>query len=295
MRMRAVLAALALLLPGAACNDPSVNGDEAPEAKRAPRTFGPVEELGRLSDPQITEASGIAASRRYKNVFWVHNDSGGGPQIFCVKASGISCGTVTIAKADAIDWEDIAAGPDGELYIGDIGDNQKTRDSVDIYRVAEAEPPGTGKTATWSVEGRPGFTYPGGSFDAEALMVHPQTGAIYIITKDSPALVLRGPPEGGQMKVVGALRLPGLLSLVTAADISPDGRHAIVGTYDRAFELTQRPDHRFDSIWRSKPRPVPLPIAPQREAIAYTTDGEAIVSTSEGENPLLIEREIEGG
>ena len=294
MRTRAILIALIVVLPGAGCDSPSVTPGEDGDGKRTPRRFGPAQELGRLKDPRITEASGIAASRGYRNVFWVHNDSGSGPEIFCVKANGISCGTVTIAEAEAIDWEDIAAGPNGTLYIGDIGDNQKTRDSVDVYQVSENEPPGTDRTATWGLDGHPRFRYPGGSFDAEALMVHPATGAIYIVTKGSPALVLRGAPEGGRMKVVGALRLPGLLSLVTGADISPDGEHVIIGTYDRAFELTARPGRPFDSIWRAKPRPISLPIAPQREAIAYTVNGDAIVSTSEGEGAALIRRKIEG-
>jgi len=294
MRFRAVLITLLLVVTVAGCDPSSVSSEDDRDDKRTPRRFGPAQELGRLSDPRITEASGIAASRGYRNVYWVHNDSGGGPEIFCVKANGISCGTVTISEADAIDWEDIAAGPDGTLYIGDIGDNQGTRDSVDVYRVTESEPPGTDRSATWSVDGHPRFRYPGGSFDAEALMVHPQTGAIYIVTKASPALVLRGAPEGGRMKVVGALRLPGLLSLVTAADFSPDGEHAIIGTYDRAFELTARPGRPFDSIWRAKPRPISLPIAPQREAIAYTVKGDAIVSTSEGKGAALVQRKIKG-
>jgi hypothetical protein len=247
--------------------------------------------LGRLADDALIEASGLVASTKDDDVFWVHNDSGDVPRLFCVEDDGRSCGTVNIAGAEAHDWEDIAAAG-GTLFIGDIGDNTRARDTVDVYVVDEGEPPGRGQTVTWNVRERVVFRYPTGPFDAEALLVHPRSRSVYVITKGSPAVVLRGNESGGRMKVVGALRLPGLLSLPTGADISPDGEHVVVATYDPAFELTLRPGRPFDSIWRARPREVSLPLAPQREAVAYARDGDAIVSTSEGRRAALVRRAL---
>jgi hypothetical protein len=287
--MRALLAAV-LVATLAACNAPDRSVDqERPPRER--RRFGPARTLGELEDERITEASGLVASRRVDGIFWIHNDSGDSPRLFCVRGDGRSCGTVEIAGAEAHDWEDIAAA-DGVLYIGDIGDNTRTRDAIDIYVVREQDPPASGGNATWSVEDRLVYTYPTGPFDAEALLVHPRSRAVYVVTKGSPSVVLRGRANGGRMRVVGALRLPGLLPLPTAGDISSDGRRVIVGTYDEAFELSARPGRPFDSVWRARPRSVALPLAPQREAIAYTADGDAIVSTSEGRHAALVERAL---
>jgi hypothetical protein len=286
-----LLGALLALLSAACDAAPTTSGAGRREGP-AERSFDPPEILGRLRDERITEASGIVAARRTPGAFWVHNDSGSAPELFCVDERARTCGAVTISAAHAFDWEDIAAGPDGALYVGDIGDNLEDRPSVLVYVVRERTAPGAKAVEAWPVARRLEFTYPTGPLDAEALSVHPRSGAVYVITKDSPAVVLRGPPNGGVMEVVGALRLPGLLSLPTGADISPDGRRVVVATYDDAFEFSLPHDRRFDAIWKTEPRAVTLPLASQREAIAYGANGEAIVTTSEGRNQPLIRRRI---
>jgi hypothetical protein len=123
-------------------------------------------------------------------------------------------------------------------------------------------------------------------------MVHPKTGDLYIVTKDPGGVVFRAGAEGGTMARVGRVRLPGLLSFPTGGDIAPDGRHVVIGTYGFAFELTVRNGARFDDIWSEEAATVRFPFARQREAIAYRSDGRAIVTTSEGAHAPLIEREL---
>lgn len=293
MLRRVVLASLLVL--AAACeatpsDSPSQPADKQPRPE--PRRYRAATELGRLHDRNITEASGIVASPTRSRVLWVHNDSGGAPELFCIRPGGSSCGTVTVTGADAFDWEDIASGSQGDLFVGDIGDNEGVRDAITVYRIAEPPPPGRGESAPSEPAQRIDLVYPKARYDAEALLVHPDTRAIYVITKDSPAVVLRAGPEGGRMKVVGVLRLPGLLSFPTGADITSDGKHVIVGTYDSAFEFRARPSKPFDAIWKTTPRSIELPLAQQREAIAYRADGGAIITTSEGVRAPLVEREL---
>ena len=40
----------------------------------------------------------------------------------------------TLSPAQAIDWEDMTADNDGQIYIGDFGDNWKKRNHLKIYR-----------------------------------------------------------------------------------------------------------------------------------------------------------------
>ena len=104
----AVCAAFALVcapaLPAAAADGPSV--------------------AFRISDPRITESSGLAASRLHPGVYWTHNDSGDGPYVYAIDAAtGKTVATVTMRGIRPRDVEAISIGPDGDLYVGDIGDN----------------------------------------------------------------------------------------------------------------------------------------------------------------------------
>jgi hypothetical protein len=103
----------------------------------------PCRIMSRLSLlPDLPEASGLAASRRTPGVLWAHNDSGD-PFVFALTATGGVKGRVFVTGARVWDWEDIAVGPCANgtcLYIADIGDNDRRRQSVTIYRTPEPAP-----------------------------------------------------------------------------------------------------------------------------------------------------------
>ena len=283
---------LAVLAAFVAC---SSDGNPREEGRRSERTrrYAPARVVGEVRSPGLTELSGIVAATGRPNSFWVHNDSGGAPIVHCIRRDGRSCGDVAVAGAEAIDWEDIATDRAGSLYIGDIGDNLRRRDQVVVYRFAEPRPPGAGKASVSETATALVLSYPDGrARDAEALFVHPATREMYVITKDPPGRVYRAAAEGGRMQRVGRLALPGFLSLVTAADVTPDGRHVLVGTYGPAFELSLGTAGSFDRIWDRPPVEIALPPAEQREAIAYNATGTALISTSEGRRAPLVERRL---
>ncbi len=175
--------------------------------------YGAPVHLVNLGNQSIKESSGIAASRRNAGIFWTHNDSGDGPFVYAFDRQGKHRGVWRVTGAKAIDWEDMAIGPGPRrgrsyLYLGDIGDNSKKRDQITVYRVAE--PQVTPKDSSSTVQ-NPRDTeaadvirlkYPDGKYDAEALLIHPFTGDLYVITKvmGAPARVykLRAPaPKSG--------------------------------------------------------------------------------------------------
>ena len=81
--------------------------------------------VARISDPRITESSGVIASRRYPNVFWTHND-GGGPKkqvLYAIDREGKTRAAFPVVGPRFHDWEDIAIDDAGHLYLGDIGNN----------------------------------------------------------------------------------------------------------------------------------------------------------------------------
>lgn len=105
--------------------------------------------VGTVTAIGATELSGLAWSRANTDLLWTHNDSGDGPRVFAISASGAARGELSIQGATATDWEDIAIGPCGAascLYIADIGDNALARGMVRIYEVDEQ--PQLGGTAS---------------------------------------------------------------------------------------------------------------------------------------------------
>lgn len=271
-------------------------------------------ELPHSQDPAINEASGIAASRRNPGIVWVHNDSGAPPLFYGVDRQGNTAAVYRVGGAKAVDWEDIAygPGPDGRggfLYVGDIGDNNRSRRNCAVYRVPEpriGSRPGTrgAPQATDTPTVRRAFRYPDGRHNAEALLVHPKTGVVYIVTKEENGVagVYRFPPERGRETTpapvtlikVGTVRIAGenhpFPNLVTGGDIAPDGRKVVLCTYVAAYELTlPARAGSFDAIWGARPVRIALPTLPQCEAVCYTPDGKSLLVTSET-TPALFYR-----
>ena len=261
--------------------------------------------IATLADRAVRESSGLVASRRNPGLFWTHNDSGDGPAVYAFDREGRARGTFRVEGAQALDWEDIAAGPgpdEGEayLYVGDIGDNGRERDHVVVYRFPEPEvtPDAAGAPARATKPAEAiRLKYPEGAQNAEALLVHPRTGDLYIVTKgarSASVYKLAAPYAAGAaqtLKRVAELRGPDFFGvLVTGGDVSPDGTRVALCDYAQGYELTLPAGARgFDDVWTQKPTAVPLGFRRQGEALAYRLDGAALLATSEKSPSPLIE------
>jgi hypothetical protein len=265
--------------------------------------YQPSTVLGTITDPGISESSGLAASRRNPGLLWTHNDSGDEPLVYCIDLKGAPCGVWRVTGAEAWDWEDMAAGPGprpGEpyLYLGDIGDNLDQRTEIIVYRIPEpAVAAGGAAVATRAAPAASApaealkLRFPDGPHNAEALAVHPTTGDLYVISKDAQAArvykaaaPLEASSKATTMTQVGTIRLGSGtrgLEQVTGADISPDGRRAALSTYAQGYELEAPAGGPFDDIWSQPPAPVALGLRLQGESIAYRLDGKALLTTSE--------------
>ena len=290
-----------------------------PPINQARAAFGSPERVGKLEDDAIRESSGVVASRRNAGLFWTHNDSGDGPYLYAFDRRGSKRGVWLVSGAEALDWEDIAAGPGPEqgrtyLYIGDIGDNDRARAQVLVYRVAEPEAApedaGSSKKAPRPTEAAEAIRlkYPDGKHDAEALMVHPLTGDLYIVTKEAGSTAgvykLSAPYTSASVNTlqrVGEVRLPGLFGgLITGGDISPDGTRVVLCDYLNAYELSLPTAPApaaaaaaavvgFDTVWKQTPLLIELGPRAQGEAICYGIDGASVYATSEKKPSPLIE------
>jgi hypothetical protein len=254
---------------------------------------------------RLTEVSGIVESRSRAGVLWVHNDSGDAARLYAIGLDGKMLGTFRLAGVETRDWEDIAAGPGPVagrryLYVGDIGDNARARSSVTILRLREpaVDPDAAPATRTITGVDRLVVRYPDGPHDAEALLVDPRSGAVFVVTKqlDGRAGVFRaaaGLRDGSTttLRRVATLRL-GFGVLVTGGDVSPSGSVVALRTYGSVL-LYERPAGK--SLWaafRGRRCSAIAPPEAQGEAIALRTGGGGYVTVAEGEHPRVHRVEI---
>ncbi|WP_104105584.1 hypothetical protein [Nocardioides sp. 616] len=216
------------------------------------------------TDPEVVESSGLAtlAGGRVATV----NDSGDTGRVFTVDvATGDTVG-VTTWSGDPTDVEAVApAGPD-QVWVGDIGDNRGRRSSVEVLRV----PVGEGERAV--TPARFELTYPDGPRDAEALLAHPVTGRLLVVSKVVFGGQVHAAPRELDPAAPNELTALGQVAgMVTDGAFFPDGEHLILRNYTSAFVYTF-PDLELVGE-------IPLPRQQQGEAVTVTADGEVLVGT----------------
>lgn len=257
---------------------------------------------GVLIDPQLSEISGLAASRRHADVLWMLDDGGNPERLFAVGTNGTRLATMRVEGVTKTDWEDIAAFRlDGRDYllIADTGDNGGLRRSLQLHVVEEpARLENARVRPAWSIA----FRWPDGARDCEAVAVDPKRGEVLLISKKRQppelfSLPLRpqgtslqtarrlGPLAGVPQPDANALRRnpqrARLDSQVTAADVSPDTRTLAVMTYRWLLLYPRRPHESWGDAVARAPRFEPLPWLPQAEALGWSRDGRHLYATGE--------------
>ena len=270
--------------------------------------FYPPKVVGTIANPDVTEASGIAASKCQSGVFWTHNDSGDDAFIFAIDTAGNNLGTWRVQNAQNDDWEDIAAFKDKTgkcfVYIGEIGNNSAKRDIRTVYRISEPGITAESKNRTRkdALQTEPAealnYTTDEIKLDAETLMVHPATGDIYVLTKsrEKPSSVYKikpffGPGETQKAARIAEIKVPSVpFGLLTGGDISGDGRRVVLCDYAYGYELTlPQGDANFDDIWKQAPVRIDLGERDTGEAVCYGADNSTIFATTEKARAPMIE------
>ncbi len=236
----------------------------------------------RITDDRLAELSGLVATRTGYVVVNDGSDDAAARRIFFLDRRCKVVRTVAYPSRPR-DTEDLAQSADGTLWVGDIGDNSRTRSTIALWRLA----PSSRKPALFRL------AYPDGAQDAEALLL-PPTGPPVVVTKPGTVYVTDGPLRSGAitpLRRAGAVRLPmtgtsnpfsfpGRL-LITGGAVSPDGQRAALRTYADAFEFDVPDGDVVRAVTEGTPRVVPLPDEPQGESVAYAVDGSALLTVSE--------------
>lgn len=84
----------------------------------------------------LKEVSGISYASK-SHLLWAIEDSGNKNKIYGIDSKGTIVNSLTIDKTNNVDWEDITKDKEGNLYIGDFGNNENTRQDLCIYKIAK--------------------------------------------------------------------------------------------------------------------------------------------------------------
>jgi len=290
-----------------------------------------IEASGVVDADAVPEPSGLVASREHEGVYWTIGDSGAAPQVFAITAEGTVLGAVTLSEASAEDWEDLALGPgpsEGDyLFVGDIGDNfanqlpENARANVAVIRFPEPDVESLGDDFELTL-GTDEFdtltlTYPDRPHNAETLMVHPTTGEIVVVTKESDLLseehlgpsvvcVTSGDFADGSEAVLTPVMntdfelFPSIqqdayeadpntsrsAALPTAGDISADGSTIAVRTYGSLWMWPLEEGQSIGAAMGWDPCEVRVALELQGESFAFTAASDAYFTVDEAENTI---------
>ncbi|GAA1630187.1 hypothetical protein [Actinoplanes couchii] len=246
--------------------------------------------LCQVKDDRLDEISGLVVDGDGYVVVNDGADDPAGRKIFYLNKKCKVTDTVSFPSRPR-DTEDLARGADGTLWVGDIGDNGRERETIGVWRLK----PGAKEPTLFRL------SYPDGAHDAEALLVG-SDGVPIVVTKDPLTAGVYVPT--GKLSADGTtpLRRAGDFPIpitttsnpygfkgrlvVTGGAVSADGRRIALRTYADAFEFDV-PEGQTDAeglvktISGGTSRTVALPDEPQGESIAFSADGTALLTISE--------------
>lgn len=266
--------------------------------------FLPERTLGTPAFVDWQEVSGLVASRSTPGVLWAHADSGNSAQVFAVREDGTLLGSYTLDGAVNVDWEDIALGPGpipgvDYLYVGDTGNNTLLRTVLTIYRVPEPAVSLAQSPVVSTLTGVDALQvmYPMvlvTNYDAETLLIDPQSADLYLVTKDTianrdggvasvfayPAPQNAGPPVSLTPVTTVDLGL-GLPNLAVGGDLAADDTGLLLKTYSQVLYWPRSPGTPLADTLAAFPCALPYDVEIQGEAIAFDADDAGYYTASE--------------
>lgn len=233
---------------------------------------------------KLNENSGMAILD--STSVWLIEDGGNKDAVYQIGLDGSLLRSLEVKEASNEDWEDLAADPNGNLYIPDTGNNSLNREELIIYIIPD---PREVQEDT-ILASRIRFRYPKekkgkeeDGYDSEALFY--RKGWLYIITKDrgSPftgkAMIFRVPAEAGdyEAETVGSFTPCGQRAgcVITGADLSPDGTRVALLGYGRIWVFS---DFDGEDFTQGKLNTYELGATTQLESVSFLSNDTLLLS-----------------
>lgn len=232
------------------------------------------EELATISKT-LKETSAVEQT----NNIWVVEDSGNANTLYALNAFGDIIKQVKVTNATNKDWEDLTSDSEGNLYIGDFGNNDEERNVFSIYRI-EAKNLNTSKTQAKRID----FTLPKkvDSKDFEAFFLYKNTFYIFSKEKKKPILI-SVPNQVGKhtAKLEYQLNFKGKHLKITSADISPDGQKIALLNHDKVLIAEGFNTEKLSQLQFKK---IPLKHNSQKEGLCFINNTTLLITDESKKN-----------
>lgn len=252
--------------------------------------------VGRLDPKLVPECSALLPSRRHPGVFWTLSDSGAKPVLVPVRADGSKVFTakgyaqgVTLTGATNVDWEALADDEEGNLIVGDVGNNVSRRKELAFYLCAEPAPDAATvpvRKVAFAWPDQTAFPDPDLAHDCEAMFF--LRGKLYLLTKhrrDTLTDLWRAevPPAGDRATLTKLARFD-VGGMVTDACLSPDRTRLAVLTYRNVwvFDLPAVGEDFFRGRALHATLSPPM-LSFQLEGCAWADAGHLLIGSEQGD------------
>ncbi|WP_298892750.1 hypothetical protein [uncultured Psychroserpens sp.] len=226
----------------------------------------------------LKETSAIEVTKN-PELLWVIEDAGNKNNLYALNREGSIIKDIDIDNIQNIDWEDLTSDDDGNMYIGDFGNNSKKRKNFAIYKVTN--PKNIDKSTTANVIS---FTLPKKikSKDFESFFLY--NNAFYLFSKDHKKCKLFKVPNtiGDHVaEFISEYKFEGKYKKVTSADISDDGRTVVLLTHDKLWKLT---NYTSDDFFNGTVETVKFEHDSQKEGITLINSNTVLITDEKTKN-----------
>jgi len=250
--------------------------------------YGKLQYVGKISS-ELKEVSGMEVIPNSDNI-WMINDSGNDPKLFVTNNEGKIFKTLYIEGKNT-DWEDLTKDDEGNLYIGDFGNNMNDRKNQKIYKLSASDLATKKSIDPVKIE----FSFPNQKkfppkkksrfFDVESFIYH--DGFLYLFTKSRVkgkygiTDLYKIPAEKGKHKA----RLVRPFHTcdepecwVTSAAMSPDGKRLVLLTHNAIWEFK---NFKGSNFFNSTTKKYDLGHTSQKESICFKDNNTVYISDEE--------------
>lgn len=237
---------------------------------------------------KLKEVSGMTLSKDKKTT-WVIEDRGNKNAVYGLNEKGEMIAKVPVINAENTDWEDIISDSEGNIYIGDFGNNDNDRQDLAILKTDLKNSDQTStkviQTTKFHYQGQTEFPPKKSNllYDCEAFVE--MNGNFYLFTKnrskgfDGTFLVFKVPNKEGnfEAKLIGRLKLQGGYNdaAITSATINSTKDKIVLLTHKNIHVLTGFTADNFSTV---KIQKIPLNDNSQKEAIVFLDDKTLMIA-----------------
>lgn len=237
---------------------------------------------------KLKEVSGITITSQ-SDLIWVVEDSGNENVIYGLTFNGKIAQSIVLKDAVNNDWEEITRDNEGNLYVGDFGNNDNIRQDLAIYKVAKDSL----ALPTAAISNKISFYYPEQTefppkktkkfFDCEAFFE--MNGYFYLFTKnrskgfDGTTFLYKIPNQSGHHAaiLVGSFQTCSQYNqcVITAAALSPDKKKMALLGHSNVWLFE---DYSDDSFLKGTITQYDLAHFSQKEAITFKDNNTLLIA-----------------